>query len=180
MPIPSTTAQRARTIAVIIGVAAFSYLVATIFRQSPREQYLTTQSHEEATESVLSPAGLICRSHYAIARLQPSSPEHSTTLLSILNLDASEPPFYPPDDCAYPFSPNYKEAKEKVSLAWEQVSGAYDGGMREWRDAFALAAMTLLNDTSRVVYLKEVLPKITGKGRSVETWQTICNRVKLL
>ncbi|KAM6507020.1 hypothetical protein FALCPG4_018411 [Fusarium falciforme] len=78
----------------------------------------------------------------------PTSPPLS---FSILLLDPLKPPFDPADDCAYPYSPNYKAAERAVTDAWAKMSDGHDGDVREWRDIFSMAAFTLLNDTSRIL-----------------------------
>lgn len=130
------------------------------------------------SEPLLSPHALICRSHEKIARLHAATPNKPVTLLSVLHLDHTKPPFYPADDCAYPYSPNYKAARRAISEAWAEMTDAHDGNMRQWRDAFADAALTLLNDTSRDIYMKEVLPKmVAAKGNSDKGWRDFCAKL---
>lgn len=58
------------------------------------------------------------------------------------------------------------------------MTDAHDGNMRQWRDAFADAALTLLNDTSRDIYMKEVLPKmVAAKGNSDKGWRDFCAKL---
>lgn len=131
-------------------------------------------------KSLLSPASIICHSHEMLAQLQPSAPDKPATLFSILRLDPSKSPFDPADDCAYPYSPNYKAAKRAVTDAWAKTSDSHDGDMREWRDVFSMAAFTLLNDTSRIIYMKNVLPnliKAKGKGGSDKVLQEFCDKM---
>ncbi|RMI99102.1 hypothetical protein CDV36_016038 [Fusarium kuroshium] len=131
------------------------------------------------SKPVLSAANIICRSHDMLAQLQPSAPDEPTNLFSILRLDPSIPPFDPADDCAYPYSPNYKAAKQAVRDARATMSDSHDGDMREWRDVFSMAAFTLLNDTSRIVYMKDVLPNLNrakGKGGMDKVLREFCQK----
>ncbi|KAF5020412.1 hypothetical protein F66182_7561 [Fusarium sp. NRRL 66182] len=133
-------------------------------------QYLAKPDPQDC---LVSPLGLICHAHLSLSRLQLSSPDAPSTLFSILGLDHTEPPFFPPDECAYPISANYRLAREAVVEAWSDRTEMYDGGSKQWRDIFAAAAVVLLNDTTRTVYLKEVLPKIEAKGEN--GWMVLCN-----
>ncbi|KAF4472845.1 hypothetical protein FALBO_258 [Fusarium albosuccineum] len=156
-------------IALAVGFALGGVFVAWSY-SSPRE-YLK----HVPQESLLSPLGLICYSHEKLAQLQPSPPDKAVTLFSVLRLDHTQLPFYPADDCAYPYSPNYYLAKAAISNAWLEITDAHDGSMVMWRDVFAAAAATLLNDTSRVVYMKEILPKMEAtKGDAERVWRDIC------
>lgn len=131
------------------------------------------------SKSLLSAANIICHSHDMLTQLQPSAPDKPANLFSILRLDPSKPPFDPADDCAYPYSPNYKAAKRAVRDAWATMSDSHDGDMREWRDVFSMAAFTLLNDTSRTVYMKDVLPNLDrakGKGGSDKVLREFCQK----
>lgn len=94
-------------------------------------------------KSLLSAASIICHSHEMFAQLQPSTPDKPTTLFSILRLDSLKPPFDPADDCAYPYSPNYKAAKRAVTDAWAKMSDSHDRDMREWRAVFSMAAFAV-------------------------------------
>ncbi|RSL44677.1 hypothetical protein CEP54_014584 [Fusarium duplospermum] len=114
--------------------------------------------------SLISPLGMICHAHSTIARLHPLSSDPPVTLFSVLRLNYPEEPFYPPDKCAYPYHENYRAARQAIIDAWYEVTDKHNGYMLEWRDAFSAAAMVLLNDTTRIVYTKEVLPKIEAKG----------------
>ncbi|KAJ4313176.1 hypothetical protein N0V84_009555 [Fusarium piperis] len=130
-------------------------------------------------ESLLSPAGLICHSHEKLAQLQLLALDKPTTLFSVLRLDSPKPPFDPPHNCAYPYSPNYKATKRAITNAWTEMSDNHDGNMREWRDAFSMAAFTLLNDTSRTIYMKDVLPKLNnakGRGGSDTVIRDFCKK----
>ncbi|KAJ3527508.1 hypothetical protein NM208_g10668 [Fusarium decemcellulare] len=146
-------------------------------RSTPR-QYLD----QDAEDSILSPVGLICHVHSVIERLQASSPDSPVTLFSVLRLDPSEPPFHPADECASPYQPNYEAAKSKIAEAWAELTDNHDADMREWRDVFAGAAAVLLDDTSRTVYMKEVLPKIEAKmkekGDPERGWKEVCDKKK--
>lgn len=75
-------------------------------------------------------------------------------------------PFHSANSFAYPYSSNYQDSKMKVTEAWAEVTDKHHRQMREWRDAFALAAMVLLNDTSHTVYMKEVLPMLQTHDKS--------------
>ncbi|KAL2669924.1 hypothetical protein Neosp_015090 [[Neocosmospora] mangrovei] len=129
---------------------------------------------------LLSPASIICHSHEMLAQLQPSAPDKLATLFLILRLDPSRSSFDAVDDCAYPYSPNYKAAKRAVTDAWAKMSDSHDGDMREWREVFSMAAFTLLNDTSRTIYMKDVLPNLTkanGKGGSDKVLREFCDKM---
>ncbi|KAM0415989.1 hypothetical protein ACHAPT_013044 [Fusarium lateritium] len=138
------------------------------------------RSPEIPIQSLLSPVGLICYSHDKLAQLQPTAPNVPDTLFSILHIDSSKAPFHPPDACAYPYSPNYKKAKQAITNAWADMSDNHDGNMREWRDVFSAAAVTLLNDTSRIMYMKDVLPNLEKakgkKGASGKFLQEFCGK----
>ncbi|KAM0433232.1 hypothetical protein ACHAQK_009281 [Fusarium lateritium] len=126
-------------------------------------------------ESLLSPLGLICHAHTLISELQRLTPETPTTLLSILHLDHTKPPFFPVDDCTAPYSTNYHAARLAVADAWAESIDERDGDMREWRDLYSVAAVVLLNDTMRTLYLKEVLPKVLKDGE--KAWKDKCKHV---
>ncbi|KAJ3527584.1 hypothetical protein NM208_g10627 [Fusarium decemcellulare] len=83
-------------------------------------------------ESLLSPLGLICYSHEKLAQLKPSPPDKAVTLFSVLRLDHTQLPFYPADDCAYPYSPNYYLARAATSNSWLEITDAHDGSMVMW------------------------------------------------
>jgi hypothetical protein len=51
-----------------------------------------------------------------------------------------------------------------------------DGNDLVWRDVYALAAMVLLNDTTRTVYMKSVLPGMDGKKKGDGAWMKICDK----
>ncbi|RSL44434.1 hypothetical protein CEP54_014683 [Fusarium duplospermum] len=159
-------------IAVMIGSAATCCIVAIGMA------LFSASSPPKPETPLLSPYALICRSHKRIARLHHSTPDKPVTLFSVLHLDHTKPPFHPADDCAYPYSPNYKAARRAISEAWVGATDEFDGDMRQWRDAFADAALTLLNDTSRAIYMKDVLPKMeAAKGNPDKVWLDICAKL---
>ncbi|RMJ19141.1 hypothetical protein CDV36_001202 [Fusarium kuroshium] len=156
----------------MIGGAAMCGIVAIGMALS------SASSSPKPETPLLSPYALICQSHKRIARLHAATPNKPVTLFSVLHLDHAKPPFYPADDCAYPYSPNYQAARRAISEAWAGVTDEHDGDMREWRDAFADAALTLLNDTSRAIYMKDVLPKMeAAKGNPNKVWLDICAKL---
>ncbi|KAJ4180786.1 hypothetical protein NW767_012534 [Fusarium falciforme] len=160
-----------RQLAVMIGGAAMCCIAAI-------GMALSSASPPKPETRLLSPYALICRSHKRIARLHVATPEKPVTLFSVLHLDHSTPPFHLADDCAYPASPNYKAARRAISETWAGVTDEHDGNMREWRDAFADAALTLLNDTSRAIYMKDVLPKMeAAKGNPDKVCLDICAKL---
>ncbi|KAL2669951.1 hypothetical protein Neosp_015117 [[Neocosmospora] mangrovei] len=159
-------------LAVMIGGAATCCIVAIGMALS------SASSSPKPETPLLSPYALICRSHKRIARLHATTPDKAVTLFLVLHLDHTKPPFHPADDCAYPYSPNYKAARRAISEAWAGVTDEYDGDMRQWRDAFADAALTLLNDTSRAIYMKDVLPKMeAARGNPDKVWLDICAKL---
>jgi hypothetical protein len=141
-------------------------LAGYYFQSSPID-YLDTI----ARDTILSPLGLICNAHTSISNLQPTTP---ATLFSILHLDHTKPPFYPAEECAAPHHANYKAARQAVVDAWAEATEKRDGNMREWRDALSAAAVILLNDTTRVIYMKEVLPKVLKDGD--KAWRDKCTQ----
>ncbi|KAM0343908.1 hypothetical protein ACHAPU_008071 [Fusarium lateritium] len=125
-----------------------------------------------------SPIGRLCHAHERIAQLTLVTPDHTPTLFEILKLDINKAPFAPRDDGLYPTSKNYKAVRAAIIEAWEEFSAQGDGEAdtaQEWRNTAAVVTMTLLRDDSRVVYLREFLPKLKAGGNA---WREFCHRKK--
>lgn len=105
-----------------------------------------------------------------MASIQPDA----VSLFTILRLDPTQSPFVPTEACIYPYGANYEAARSAVSDAW-MASYKRDGNDLAWRDVYALAGMVLLNDTTRRVYMKSVLPGMEGK-KADGAWIKICDK----
>ena len=94
-------------------------------------------------------------------QLLPSLLAEPPTFFEYLGLDATQPPFAPPEECASPASANHGAALEAIRDAYIQRAQTINKQPRELR---LLNAVTecLLNDTTRHVYLVVFLPALAG------------------
>ncbi|KAK5651113.1 hypothetical protein OQA88_13276 [Cercophora sp. LCS_1] len=94
-------------------------------------------------------------------RLLPGLPAEPPTFFEYLGLDATQPPFAPPEECASPASANHGAALEAIRGAYIQRGQTISKEPGELR---LLNAVTecLLNDTTRHVYLVVFLPALAG------------------
>lgn len=158
-------------------VAALLYMYLPTSTPTPNE-YLKS-AVLKPNPGIESPLGRICLAHNLIARLETSMPDKATTILDILSLDATQPPFFPPDSCAAPVNENYKLANDAVMDAWiDALLRLQEDNVAQWRYAAAACAATTLDANARTVYLREIWPNVRDKGNL--GWRSVCETAGLV
>ncbi|KAF7553837.1 hypothetical protein G7Z17_g3337 [Cylindrodendrum hubeiense] len=152
---------------VLVAIAAT--ILCLVYSPHLHKTETYVKLHALDTTAPFTPLGHLCSAHRLLSNLQAATPDLTPTLFDVLNLDPFSHPFFPASDCAYPHSKNHDEARDRTMAAWEAISAEDNGWTSDWRDAVAVVAATLLDDTARTVYLREVLPKIQKTG-----WRDVC------
>lgn len=94
-------------------------------------------------------------------QLLPGLLAEPPTFFEYLGLDATQPPFAPPEECALPASANHGAALKAIRGTYIQRAQTISKQPRELRLLNAITEC-LLNDTTRHVYLVVFLPALAG------------------